>query len=217
MGNDFGRARRPERAGVTRLTVIGVTGNIASGKSAVLAILAEHGAETIDADRVYHELIAPGLPLNEALRSEFGSEIAEPDGSIDRAALGRIVFSDRAALARLDALTHPAVMRDILARIAASRAPVVAVDAVKLIEGGMDRHCDRVWFVSIDRETQIERLMSRNGVTRDEAVRRIDAIGPRRELAARADAVIDNSGSFEKTRAQVNALWREHATLPISE
>jgi dephospho-CoA kinase len=217
MGNDFSRARSAGRAGVTRPTVIGVTGNIASGKSAVLAIMAELGAETIDADQVYHELIAPDWPLNQALRSEFGPGIVKHDGAIDRAALGRVVFSDRAALARLDSLTHPAVMREVLTRIAASRARAVVVDAIKLIEGGMDRHCDRVWFVRVDRANQIERLISRNGISRDEAIRRIDAVGARPELEARADAVIDNSGSLETTRAQVEKLWRELAALPFSE
>jgi dephospho-CoA kinase len=217
MGGDFGGARSAQRAGVTRPTVIGVTGNIASGKSAVLAMLADLGAETFDADRVYHQLIAPEQPLNQALRTAFGPEIARADGTIDRAALGRIVFSDPAALARLDAVTHPAVMTELLARIAASRAPVVAIDAIKLVEGGLARHCDVVWFVTVDRETQIERLIRRNGITHDDAIRRIDAIGPREDLAARADAVIDNSGSLETTRAQVERLWREYATLPISE
>jgi dephospho-CoA kinase len=202
---------------MTRPMVIGVTGGIASGKSAVLAMLASLGAETIDADRIYHELIAPGKPLNQALRSAFGPEIARRDGSIDRAVLGRVVFSDPAALARLDALTHPAVISEIQKRINASRARVVAVDAIKLFESGMNGICDQVWLVTADRETQIGRLSRRNGITRDEAIRRVDVIGSRQDLASRADAVIDNSNSLETTRAEVGKLWRELATLSISE
>lgn len=197
--------------------VIGVTGGIASGKSMVLATLAGLGAETIDADRVYHELIRPGLPLNAELKAAFGPETTAPDGAIDRAALGRMVFSDPAALARLEALTHPAVIAEIERRIAASHAPAVAVDAVKLIESGMDRLCDQVWLVVVDRETQIERLTRRNGIARDEAVRRIDAHGSSPGLAARADALIDNNGSPAATHAQVERLWRELAKLPIWE
>jgi dephospho-CoA kinase len=189
------------------VTVVGVTGGIASGKSAVLATLAELGAETIDADTVYHDLIVPGTELNRRLRAEFGEGIALPNGEIDRRALAGIVFADPAKLARLDALTHPAVIAEIERRIAAFSAPVVAVDAVKLFESGMDRVCDQVWLVVVDRERQIERLMARNSVTRAEAERRVDAQPIDPNKAERADAVIDNNGAPEETRAQVLRLW----------
>jgi dephospho-CoA kinase len=196
------------------VTVIGVTGNIASGKSTVLATLAELGAEVIDADHVYHELIVPGAPLNACLREAFGPGIAKSDGSIDRPALGRIVFSDPDALAMLDRLTHPAVDAEIRRRIAASSAPVIAVDAVKLFEGGLDRVCDAVWLVVTARDRQIERLAARNGFTVAEATRRVDAQPPLADKPLRADAVIDNSGSPEATRAQVLDLWSRIPWLP---
>lgn len=211
MGGDLRRSRSGGRASVT---VVGVTGGIASGKSAVLATLAELGAETIDADKVYHELIVPGTPLNQQLRAEFGEAIANPSGEIDRRALASIVFADPAELARLDALTHPAIIGEIERRIAASTAPVLAVDAVKLVESGMDRLCDRVWLVVVDRERQIERLMARNRLTRPEAERRVDAQPANQSKASRADAVIDNSGSPAQTRAQVLRLW---SMLPKSQ
>ena len=187
--------------------VIGVTGGIACGKSTVMRMLADLGAETIDADVVYHELIAPGRPLWHALRSHFGDGIIGRDGSVDRRALASIVFSDPAALADLDRLTHPAVNTEIIRRIAESAVPSVAVDAVKLVESGFDAECDRVWIVTCGRDQQVERLMARNGLSRSDAERRVDAQGPPSAGLARADAIIDNSDGLEKTRAQVRAAW----------
>jgi dephospho-CoA kinase len=187
--------------------VVGVTGNIASGKSTVLAMLGERGAQTIDADAVYHRLIAPGLPLWSALRDRFGPGIIGPEGTIDRGALGKIVFGDPAALADLDALTHPAVIAAIDAEVAASDAAVVAIGAVKLIESGHADHCDRVWLVTCDPEEQVARLMRRNGLSREDAQQRVAAQPPLAPKLLRADAVIDNSGDLASTREQVDAAW----------
>lgn len=189
--------------------VIGVTGNIACGKSLVLSILAELGAETIDADRVYHQLIEPGQPLWQTLRDHFGKIIVAPDRSIDRRVLGEIVFSDPARLAELDTLTHPAVAADIRRRIAASSARTIAIDAVKLIEGGLNADCDEVWLVTCNPEQQVARLIARNGVNRAEAARRVAAQPPIEPKIALADAIIDNSGSKAETKAQVEAAWRQ--------
>lgn len=197
--------------------VIGVTGNIACGKSLVLATLAGLGAETIDADAVYHALIVPGAPLWEALRVRFGPGIIAADGAIDRAALGRIVFSDPDALAELDALTHPAVIAAIRERIGASRAETVALDAVKLIESGLDHDCDSVWIVTCDPEQAIARLMARNGISREDAAARMAAqpeIGPK---LARADVVIDNRGTRDATEEQVRRASRNRRPLDTSE
>lgn len=196
------------------MTVLGVTGGIATGKSAVLAMLAELGAETIDADKVYHDLIVPGSPLNGRLRAEFGLSIARPDGSVDRQALAGIVFNDHAAMKRLDAVTHPAIGAEITRRIGASAAPVIAVDAVKLFESGMSRRCDRVWLVVLDPERQLERLMARSRLSLAEAVRRVAAQPPLGDKPKRADVVIDNNGTPEETRAQVLRLWSELPMLP---
>jgi len=187
--------------------VIGVTGSIACGKSSVMRTLAALGAATIDADAVYHELIRPGEPLIAALAARFGSGIIAADGAIDRRALGAIVFSDPAALADLDALTHPAVTAELRRRIASATAPVVAVDAVKLIEGGFAPDCDRLWVVVCDEERQIERLAARNGLDRAEAARRVAAQPPLAGKLALADLVIDNSGSPAATAAQVRGAW----------
>lgn len=196
----------------SRALVIGVTGNIACGKSTVMRCLGEQGVELIDADRVYHELIAPGMPLWQALRDQFGAGIVTAGGTIDRRALGGIVFSDPAALADLDRITHPAVIEAIGQRIAQAPSRLVAVDAVKLIESGMTSVCDAVWLVVCDREQQITRLMVRNNVPRAEAERRVDAQPSAESKRAVVDTVIDNGGSIEETCRQVVAAL---AKLPI--
>lgn len=192
--------------------LLGLTGNIACGKSAVLGMLAELGAETIDADKVYHDLIVPDAPLWHTLRDAFGDEIIGPDRQIDRRALGAIVFADRTELAKLDRLTHPAVTEAIWQRIMQATAPVVVVDAVKLIESGMADECDRVWLVVCNPDQQIERLKQRNRLTAEEAARRIASQPPLGPKLARADTVIDNSGDLAATRRQVEAAWK---ALPI--
>jgi dephospho-CoA kinase len=196
-----------------RSFVIGVTGNIACGKSLVMSFLAELGAETIDADKVYHRLIEPHAPLWVAIRERFGPTIVRDDEQIDRAALGRIVFSDPRALADLDALTHPAIVAEIRSKIARSAAKVIAVDAVKLIESGLDQDCDSVWLVVCDPEIATDRLMRRNGHSHADASARVAAqpdIAPKR---ARADVIIDNSGSREETLRQVHAAWHRCGEL----
>jgi dephospho-CoA kinase len=192
-----------------RKFVLGVTGNIASGKSTVVRRLVEHGATAIDADLVYRELVGPGQPLLAVLADHFGSHIVAPDGSLDRPALGRIVFSDPEKLAELDALTHPAVIAEIDRRVDAIEHGIVVIDAVKLIESGHADRCDSVWLVTTDTESQVLRLMKRNRLTLLEARRRVEAQPPMAARLARADRVIDNSGEIEDTMAQVDAGWRE--------
>lgn len=197
--------RRP--ASGARSFLIGVTGDIASGKTSVLALLAERGAETIDADRVYHELIRGGSPLRLAIAAHFGADIAVADGEIDRRKLGAIVFADPEKLSELERITHPAVLAEIERRIARSSAAVVAVDAVKLFEGSLARRCDRIWLVVCASEVQLARLMTRNTLSREEAERRMAAQPPRGDKVARSDVVIDNSGSPAEMRDQVAAAW----------
>jgi dephospho-CoA kinase len=187
--------------------VIGLTGNVACGKSTVLRMLADLGAGTIDADTVYHELIAPGAPLQLALRRRFGADIIASDGTLDRRALGAIVFRDPAALADLDALTHPAVVAEVRSRIARCSSDVVVVDAVKLIESGLGADCDRIWLVTCRPDQQVERLMARNGLDRAEAERRVAAQPPPDAKSRLVDIVVDNSDTIDSTRAQVVRAW----------
>lgn len=172
-------------------------------------MLAKRGAATIDADTVYHELIAPGSALTHRLEERFGSSIILSDGSVDRRALAEIVFADSDALADLDALTHPAVIAEIERRVASLTAPVVAIDAVKLIESGMHHACDSVWVVVCEPEQQVTRLVQRNEGSREDAERRVAAQPPVESRVAIADVTIDNSGNRRATRAQVETAWRK--------
>jgi dephospho-CoA kinase len=182
--------------------VIGVTGNIACGKSTVMGRLQDLGAETIDADRVYHRLIEPGTPLTKSIADRFGRDVLNDDGGIDRAALGRIVFRDPSALADLERITHPAIAAEIANAVSSSAAT----------EGGLRTLCDRVWLVICDEGTQASRLMARNGLSREDALRRIAAQPPVQPKLRLADAVIDNSGMEDETLKMVDQLW---AALPI--
>lgn len=191
-----------------RKHVIGVTGNIACGKSAVLAILSELGAETIDGDALVHGLMGPGSNLAPGIRERFGTGTVASDGSINRPALGKIVFSDPHGLADLERIVHPYVVAEMRGAMHRPDPEVLVLDAIKLYEAGIADDCDEVWVVNCTRETQIARIIARNGVDRAEAERRIDAQAPQSEKVARADLVIENDGSLEETRAQVLAAWK---------
>lgn len=193
----------PSGSGLGTPVWIGVTGNIACGKSAVLAILGEAGAEAIDADAVYASLVLPSSPLLASIAERFGPSVVAPDGGLDRRVLAGIVFSDPSALADLDRIVRPPVVAEILRRADAATSPVVAIDAIKLIESGLADRCDEVWVVTCRPETQLARLMARNGLDRDAAWRRIASQSAVAEKLARADRVIDNDGSVVETRAQV--------------
>lgn len=188
--------------------IIGVTGNIASGKSTVVGILRDLGVDAIDADVVYHELIRPGAPLWLALRHRFGDAILAPDQTIDRRALGRGVFANAAALSDLDRLTHPAIVADIRQRLTDSTGKLIVVDAVKLVESGLAAECDYLWVVTAASPQQIERLVARNGLSQTEAEQRVSSQPEIAPKLAVADLIIDNSGTIEETRRQVEAGWR---------
>jgi len=197
---------------------IGITGPIGCGKSTVTGWLAERGAAVIDADDVAREVTAAGTEAASAIAATFGGELLRPDGSLDRSALGRIVFADPAALARLEAIVHPAVRPVILQRMeaaAAAGAPAVVVEAIKLVEGGLAELCDEVWLVTCDADEQLARLLAR-GATEADALSRIGAqVGLAERLAPAATRVIDTSGSPEAASARVEDAWRE-ATGPAS-
>lgn len=200
------RRQRPE---ARKSRVIGLTGNIGTGKSTIMAMLRDLGADTIDADRVAHQVMEPGEPAYEEIVAAFGKDIAPGGGPIDRRRLGEIVFRDPQALARLERIVHPAVYQRMKARLAGAQASVVVIEAIKLLEAGLSLQlCDVVWVVTAPREQQIRRLMASRGLSREEAVLRIDAQPPQAEKAARADVVIDNGGSLEATREQVLQAWQ---------
>lgn len=190
-------------------TVIGLTGNIGVGKSTVMALLAGLGAAGIDADKVAHQVMEPGQPAYQQIVARFGPPIAPEGGPVDRLRLGQIVFTDPAALADLEAIVHPAVFAVIQRRVAEAAAPVVVIEAIKLLEAGLSRQlCQQVWVVTAPREQQIQRLMQTRGLSEAEAALRIDAQPPQADKIAQADVVIDNSGSLEDVRVQVERAWQ---------
>jgi dephospho-CoA kinase len=189
--------------------VIGLTGNIATGKSAVARMLAGMGARVIDADQVAHEVMRPGGPAYPLVVNAFGSEILGADGTIDRAGLGAIVFRDPAALQRLEAAVHPATISELERRIAEADEAVVVVEAIKLIEAGMHHHYDALWVVTAPRTLQIERLVATRALKRKDAALRIDAQPPQAEKAALADVVIVNDGTLDDLRQKVEAAWAQ--------
>lgn len=202
-----------------RLFVIGLTGNIATGKSAVSGMLARLGATVIDADEVAHQVMERGTAVWQSIVDEFGDAILDRQGHISRPRLGARVFSDPAALARLEAIVHPAVLAVVgdrlqeLGRQGAGRRRVVVVEAIKLLEAGMRSRCDELWVVTAPREQQVERLQRTRGMTREQADLRIDAQPPQAEKAAVADVVIANDATIGDLEARVAREWQRIQAL----
>ncbi|MCL4396447.1 MAG: dephospho-CoA kinase [Chloroflexi bacterium] len=185
------------------MIVIGLTGNIASGKSTVAKMLEQLGAKLVDADRVVHEQMMPGEKVWSAIVKEFGPEVLNPDQTINRPKLGSIVFIDEAALKRLEAITHPAALRGIREKIEQFDGSLMVVEAVKLFEAGWHVGKDSLWVVMCSPQTQLERMMRDRGMTEDDARARLGAQPSLEEKLHVADVVIDNSGTREETFAQV--------------
>ncbi len=190
--------------------VIGITGGIGCGKSHVRETLVELGADGIDADTVAHEVMAPGGPAYEPLIAAFGREVLLPDGVVDRAKLGALVFTDPDALARLEAIVHPAVYQVSKARVAGSTAPAVAVEAIKLLKAGLGVSlCDQVWVVTCSEEDQLERLARTRGMSAAEMRRRRANQMPHEQMAKAADRVIHTDGALVETERRVLRAWLE--------
>jgi len=193
--------------------VLGLTGGIGTGKSLATAILAELGAVVIDADRVGHETYRPGTRGWDQVVAEFGREVLATDGSIDRRRLGAVVFGDPGKLARLNAIVHPLIREAIAAQVAAERAagraPAVVIEAALLVEAKWDALVDEVWVLTAQPAAVEQRLVAQRGLDRAAIAARIGAQIGDAERAARADVVIDNSGSPDALRARLTALWRE--------
>jgi dephospho-CoA kinase len=192
------------------MRVIGLTGGIASGKSTVARMLEQLGAVVLDADLLAREVVAPGGPAYQALIYAFGTAILNPDLTINREVLARIVFSDPAERKRLEGITHPAIGRlaeERLAELAGKGYDVVFYMAPILIEAGVTSRVDEIWVVYVDAPTQLRRLMARDRSNREDALRRISAQMPMDEKRKFGDVVIDNSGTPEETERQVREIW----------
>jgi dephospho-CoA kinase len=205
--------REPTAPGGQRRSVrIGVTGPIGCGKSQVVRWLAELGVAVIDADAVAREVTAPGNAAHDAVVRHFGPAVTRPDGTLDRAALARVVFADPAQLRELEAIVHPAVRPAIFHALEAAErehAPAVTIEAIKLVEGGLASLCDEVWLVVCDAASQRARLSAR-GTLPDDAARRIAAqAGLAERLRPAATRIIDTSGPMPQTRALVERALSE--------
>jgi dephospho-CoA kinase len=190
--------------------VIGLTGPIGCGKSTVASWLAERGASVVDADRVAREVSAPGQPAHDAVLRVFGDGVRVDDGTLDRAALARIVFADPDALRRLEAILHPVVRARILELIddaGRADAPAVVIEAIKLVEGGLATLCDEVWLVTCAPTVQRERVIARGLAPADADARIAAQAGLVERVRPAATRTIDSSGPVVDARSRVAAAW----------
>ncbi len=191
---------------------IGLTGGIASGKSVVAGMLQDMGAVVIDADKLARQAVVPGEKAYQAVISHFGDAIVRPDGQIDRQQLAEIIFADEHARESLNSIVHPYVIDRMEQMVAdlkqqGHRLPIV-LDIPLLIEASLQEMVDEIWVVTVTRETQLQRLMQRNRLSRDEALQRILAQLPLEEKVKWADRVIDNNGSLDLTQEQVERSYQ---------
>ncbi len=192
---------------IRRPFIVGLTGNIGTGKSTVLRYFASKGAHVIDADQLTHWALAKDGSAYSAVVTAFGAHILNTDGSINRPALGKIVFSDSKQLAALEKIIHPAVLQLAQQEIATTLASVVILEAIKLLEAGnLIKLCDEIWVVTASSETQMRRLIELRGMDEAEARRRMAAQSSQEEKIKRADRVINNDGSTEELYEQLDLL-----------
>jgi dephospho-CoA kinase len=198
--------------------VVGLTGGIGSGKSTVSALLAAKGAVVVDADAVVHELQRPGTAVFEAMVDRFGNGIVAADGSLDRSAVADIVFNDPDALADLNGIVHPAVGAEIVRRMdeLSTTDAVVVLDVPLMVESARGYPVAGLIVVDADPEVAVRRLVEQRGMREDDTRARIARQASREERRARADVVIDNSGSLDDLAAQVDRAWRWIEALPAA-
>jgi dephospho-CoA kinase len=204
-----------DRLGMPR--IIGITGNIACGKTVVGHMLLELGAERyIDADAVVHKLYRSGQSIAVKVAETFGPGVVSSDGDIDRKALGAIVFQDTEAMRRLEAIVHPAVGQALADELAAvTPSGIVVIDAVKLLEGGSGKLAQSKWLVVCPEELEYARLVARNQLNPEEVWARIHAQPSVVDRLPLVDEIIDNSGSLDDTRKQVAAAYERFSeTFP---
>ncbi len=197
------------------MKIIGLTGNIGSGKSLVSRRLRELGAQVINTDIVAREVVASGTQALEKIVRKFGRETLRSDGTLDRKYMGAKVFSDANALINLNAIVHPQIRKELIKQIKAfkkqkkAEPKVLVIEAPLLIEAKMQNLVDEVWLVTVDEEIQLKRVMTRDGLTEKEVRLRLAAQMPQEEKKAYAHRVINNNGNIKDLLAQVDKLWSE--------
>lgn len=189
--------------------VIGLTGNIATGKSVVRRMLEHLGAYTIDADALSHRAIARGAPGYQPLLDIFGKWLVGKDGEIDRSKLGNLVFSDRDALKQLENIIHPLVKQAASMLIQRAIQPIVVLEAIKLLESDTGKACDTIWVTTAPEEIQVERLVRKRGFTKEQALERIHIQSAQSDKVAAANLVIHNTGSYDDLWEQISNEWKK--------
>jgi dephospho-CoA kinase len=216
----LGNKRRSQNYGVSVSNwpgkyVIGLTGNIATGKSVVRRMLEHLGAYTIDADALSHRVISKGAPGYQPVLDKFGSWLVDKDGQINRSKLGHLVFADKDALKQLEDIIHPYVLQaiDILTKRASQS--VIVIEAIKLLESNLHSQCDVVWVTDAPQHIQVERLMRKRGMSQEDAAQRVNAQTAQTEKLSAANVVITNNGSYDDLWKQVSEAWK--AASPSQE
>lgn len=195
--------------------VVGLTGNIATGKSAVMDLAASRGALVIDADKIVHQLFAYDAEVQDLVEATFGSAVRRDDDTIDREKLGALVFNNRWKMSILESIVHPVVRQVLINTIDQSETPIIFIEAIKLLESSLARECDQIWVTRCPRDVQITRLMTYRDMDEEAATRRVDAQPPQDEKVAAADVVIDTIGTLKDTANQFDKAWAELLkTLP---
>ncbi|MBD7966986.1 dephospho-CoA kinase [Paenibacillus gallinarum] len=192
---------------------IGLTGGIASGKSSVSKLLVSLGAILIDADQIAREVMLPGHPVLAAVAKQFGQVVLLEDGSLNRKKLGELVFNHPDQLQALNQITHPAIRQEMRDRKHKFEVQfpgrLIVSDIPLLYESGLEDGYEQIMLVYVPRKIQLERLMKRDGLDKDQAIRRLEAQMDIEEKKQKADIIIDNSGDFEDTKKQILAFWRD--------
>jgi len=186
--------------------IVALTGGVASGKTAVSDRFAERGVPVVDTDVLAREVVAPGSPGLAEVEAAFGAEIIDADGALDRSALRQRIFDDPDARNRLERILHPRIAEEARRRLASEAAPYAILVVPLLVESGLFEDADRVLVVDVPEAVQIERLIARDGGTRDQAEAMLAAQASREQRLARADDVIENTGTLEDLRRRVHAL-----------
>jgi dephospho-CoA kinase len=195
------------------MPVIGLTGNIGSGKSTVARHLKKLGAKIIDADQVARDVVRAGTPALKEIAANFGPEVLDTDGTLDRKKLGAIVFTDPRARARLNRITHPRIKETISREIKKHRLnqsrckEVLVIDVPLLFEAGLEHDADEIWVVKINGDKLVQRLAERDALSPEEIRKRVAAQMPQEEKLKYATRVIDNSGDLYETEKQVDHYW----------
>jgi len=203
--------------------IVGLTGGIVGGKSTVASMFKYLGAKIIDADKLGHSVILPNKPAWKKIVKIFGKDIIQNDMTIDREKLGKIVFANQSLLKKLNEITHPEITKMIKKEIDSAKnkkhnqEKILIIDAALIYEAKIDRFMDKIIVVYIDKDEQIKRLIKRNNLSKDEALQRVRSQISMEEKAKIADYVIDNSNSLDKTKKQVEKIWREFMSLADSE